>query len=106
MLIPALFVVQIALWPKGLSTGLVTHLHTNGTTPVITDDTTTGNESAQAPAIFYILKTSPDRRQLFGDDIVLLAESATDLQDLLNICSQIATEDHLKFNTKRLNGWS
>ncbi|KAL3213645.1 hypothetical protein MRX96_007666 [Rhipicephalus microplus] len=33
MLIPALFVVQIALWPKGLSTGLVTHLHTNGTTP-------------------------------------------------------------------------
>ncbi|KAL3221624.1 hypothetical protein MRX96_029256 [Rhipicephalus microplus] len=53
MLIPALFVVQIALWPKGLSTGLVTHLHTNGTTPVITDDTTTGNESAQAPAIFY-----------------------------------------------------
>ncbi|KAH7932267.1 hypothetical protein HPB51_029408 [Rhipicephalus microplus] len=44
---------RIALWPKGLSTGLVTHLHTNGTMPVIADDTTTGNESAQAPAIFY-----------------------------------------------------
>lgn len=37
----------------------------------------------------------------FADDIVLLAESATDLQDLLEICSQGATEDHLKFNTEK-----
>lgn len=37
----------------------------------------------------------------FADDIVLLAESATDLQDLLDICSKIATKDQLKFNTTK-----
>ena len=54
------------------------------------------------------LSTITDHREVytkisclaFADDIVLLAESATDLQDLLDICSQGATEDHLKFNTE------
>ncbi|XP_037572058.1 uncharacterized protein LOC119454127 [Dermacentor silvarum] len=49
MLIPALFVVQIALWPSVLTTGQATHTHANGTTAVTSDDTTSDYKSAQTP---------------------------------------------------------
>ncbi|KAH7978414.1 hypothetical protein HPB49_005476 [Dermacentor silvarum] len=37
----------------------------------------------------------------FADDIVLLAESAADLQDQLDICSRVAGNDQLRFNTEK-----
>lgn len=37
----------------------------------------------------------------FADDIVLLAESPADLQHLLDICSRVAHEDCLTFNTDK-----
>ncbi|KAH7952920.1 hypothetical protein HPB49_002620 [Dermacentor silvarum] len=37
----------------------------------------------------------------FADDIVLLAESAADLQHQLDICSRVAGNDQLRFNTEK-----